>query len=123
MIVLPKHKPDTNPDYGMHKDARGTWTIRWTENGKTRTKSARTKSVFDARKVRDSLYAKLRSERGALVLGTPEHATQGDLYIYERKPYLVKVPGMPAAEVGSRAEARKVRNELVLKKAAMGGAR
>lgn len=121
MIVLPKTKDDGF--HGLHRDGRGVWTIRWTEHGKTKTKSARTRDPLQAKKARDHLYNRLRAERGALTRGTPEHAIEGDLYIYERSPYQVQVPGFPPQDAETRVQAREIRNHLVAKRAAMGGAR
>lgn len=118
MIVLPKIKE--NGLHGVHRGAKGYWVIRWTEEGKPRTKAAGTKDEAQAKRARDHLYTKLR-DRGALTLGTPEHAQRGDLYIYEQPPYIVKVPGCKAVPCESLRQAREVRNHLVQEKATPGG--
>ena len=97
----------------MHRVASGTYYVRWTEDGKQRIQSTGTKDVKEARQIRDRLYKRFEDERGALRVGSTEHALSSDRYIYARPPYQVKVPGHKIVACETRTEAREVRNELL----------
>lgn len=109
-ITIPK---SDKPNHGLHRVASGTYYVRWYENGKQRIRSTETKDVKEARQIRDRLYARFESEKGALRVGSVAHAVSCDRYIYERPPYLVKVPGHKVREAETRIAARDIRNQLL----------
>lgn len=110
-IVLPRNK---GANHGLHKATRSSvFYVRWTEDGKQRIQSTGTKDAKEARQIRDRLYERFEKEKGAVRVGSTEHVLSCDRYVYQRPPYLVKVPGRPTVECDTRAEARQVRNQLI----------
>lgn len=109
-VVLPKNK---GPNHGLHRVDSGTYYVRWTEDGKQRIQSTQTKDVKEARQIRDRLYERFEREKGAVRVGSVEHALASDKFVYARPPYLVKVPGHKIHACETRAEARQVRNQLI----------
>lgn len=107
MIVLPKKR---HPHYGLHRAANETWVVRWSDNGKTVTKSTGTKDAAESIRVRDQIYKQLRAEKGAVHVGDPRHLRSGRRYIYWRPPYTVKIPGNKAVTAQTLPEAIEIRN-------------
>lgn len=110
MITLPK---DKGPNHGLHRNRYGVYQVRWTVDGKQRTRTTGTKNAKEARAMRDRIYERLELEKGAVRIGSTDHAVDADRYIYQRPPYVVKVPGQKIYACENANEARKVRNYLL----------
>ena len=101
-------------NYGLVKGNRDLWFVRWTVDGKPKTRSTGTRDVNEARGVRDAIYDKLRQNyHNVVTVGTAEHALATNRYIYERPAYTVHVPGCKVEQAGTLEEAREIRNNLL----------
>lgn len=113
MTIIPKAPPDSTVGLVW----RGAnWHVTWYVDGKVKTLSTRTAELDDAKLFRDHHYANLLAKGASHQLAkSPREKAEADpsLYIYARKPYIVKIKNAVIGEADTAKEAREIRNKYL----------
>ncbi len=107
--------PDTKKGHGLVL-VRGTYFALHYEDGKQKRTPTGTSDFETAVRARNLIHRRLK-KAGATVkrpsTPTEKLASGRDLYIHERKPFLVVVRGKKVGEFSTRELARAVRDEYL----------
>lgn len=82
------------------------WKVCFTENGKPKMRSLRTKDLGEATARRNEFYESL---------GFQIDQQEGDRYIYRVKPYQVRIQGTFVGSFETYEEAARARDEYLIK--------
>lgn len=118
-ITIPDVKAG-GPDTGLSLH-RGEYRAEYREGGRRKFRKLGTVNPATARRQRDVFYASVLSNGGTVATkGRKPRDTAArraaamadpDIYILERKPFVVVIDSKIVGEAGSREEARKLRNK------------
>lgn len=118
-VVVPSTPDPDHPNRGLVINRNGIWCAYWQEDGRQVRRSLRTRSVTEARRLRDTLFRSLVEEGAAVMSGKDEaviarlRANPSDrhTYIYDHPRFKVVVRGTYVGYARTRDEAVRIRNK------------
>lgn len=108
--------PDLKRGDAMTQAKDGKWSALYYVDGKLRRVSLKTTERVYALKARNKFFAQLKKE-GAVTKKPRSRedklADNPDLYVYQRKPFFIKIDGVYVGDADTAKEARKMRDEYI----------